>query len=53
MAISYNNLRKLLIPLSGVSLATITKLDRNENVNTEILRKIFTALELWGMTYAM
>ncbi len=55
MAISYNKLWKLLIDknmkkkdlqrLSGVSSATITKLGRNENVNTEILQKICTALE--------
>ena len=55
MAISYNKLWKLLIDknmkkkdlqsLSGVSPATITKLGRNENVNTEILQKICTALE--------
>lgn len=54
MAISYNKLWKLLIDknmkkkdlqrLSGVSSATITKLGRNENVNTEILQKICTAL---------
>lgn len=55
MAISYNNLWKLLIDknmkkkdlqrLSGVSSATITKLGRNENVNTVILQKICAALE--------
>ena len=55
MAISYNKLWKLLIDkdmkkkdlqsLSGISSATITKLGRNENVNTEILQKICTALE--------
>lgn len=55
MVISYNKLWKLLIDknmkkkdlqrLSGVSSATITKLGRNENVNTEILQKICTALE--------
>ncbi len=55
MAIHYNKLWKLLIDknmkkkdlqrLSGVSSATITKLGRNENVNTEILQKICTALE--------
>jgi len=55
MAISYNKLWKLLIDknlkkkdlqrLSGVSSATITKLGRNENVNTEILQKICTALQ--------
>jgi putative transcriptional regulator len=49
MAIHYNKLWKLLIDknmkkkdlqrLSGVSSATITKLGRNENVNTEILQK--------------
>lgn len=54
MAISYNKLWKLLIDknmkkkdlqrLSGVSSATISKLGRNENVNTEILQKICTAL---------
>ena len=55
MAISYNKLWKLLIDknlkkkdlqhLSGVSPATITKLGRNENVNTKILQKICTAME--------
>ncbi len=54
MAISYNKLWKLLIDkkmkkkdlqqLSGVSSATISKLGRDENVNTEILQKICTAL---------
>lgn len=55
MAISYNKLWKLLIDrnlkkkdlqqMSGVSSASITKLGRNENVNTEILAKICTALK--------
>lgn len=55
MAISYNRLWKLLIDknmkkkdlqrLSGVSSATISKLGRNENVNTEILQKICIALD--------
>ncbi len=55
MAISFNKLWKLLIDknmkkkdlqrLSGISSATITKLGRNENVNTEILQKICTALQ--------
>ena len=55
MAISYNKLWKLLIDknmkkkdlqrISGVSSATISKLGRNENVNTEILQKICTALD--------
>lgn len=55
MAISYNKLWKLLIDkdmkkkdlqiLSGISSATITKLGRNENVNTEILQKICIALQ--------
>ena len=55
MAISYNKLWKPLIDksmkkkdlqsLSGVSSATITKLGRNENVNTETLQKICTTLE--------
>ena len=55
MAISYKKLWKLLIDkdmkkkdlqtLSGISSATITKLGRNENVNTEILQKICVALQ--------
>ncbi len=55
MALNYNKLWKLLIDkdmkkkdlqeLSGVSSATITKLGRNENVNTEILRRICNALK--------
>ena len=54
MAISYNKLWKLLIDkkmkkkdlqhLSGVSSATITKLGRDENVNTEILDRKSTRL---------
>ena len=55
MAIIYNKLWKLLIDrnlkkkdlqqMSGVSSASITKLGRNENVNTDILAKICTALK--------
>ncbi len=55
MALNYNKLWKLLIDKgmkkkdlqasSGVSSATITKLGRNENVNTEILQKICNALK--------
>ena len=55
MAISYNKLWKLLIDknmkkkdlqkLSGVSSATISKLGRNENVNTEIIQRICLALK--------
>ena len=54
MRMNYNGLWKLLIDkglkkkdlqrLSGVSAASITKLGKNENVNTEILEKICTAL---------
>lgn len=54
MAISYKKLWKLLIDkdmkkkdlqkLAHVSSASITKLGKNENVNTEILEKICTAL---------
>ena len=54
MRISYHRLLKLMIDknmkkkdlqrLSGVSSATISKLGRNENVNTEILQKICAAL---------
>ena len=55
MAISYKKLWKILIDrdlkkkdlqmLSGGSAASITKLGKNENVNTEILEKICVALE--------
>lgn len=54
MAINYKKLWKLLIDrdlkkkdlqrMSGVSAASITKLGRNENVNTEIIEKICLAL---------
>ena len=54
MAITYKKLWKLLIDrdmkkkdlqeISGVSSASITKLGKNENVNTEILDKICIAL---------
>ena len=54
MAIIYKKLWKLLIDrdlkkkdlqqISGVSAASITKLGRNENVNTEIIEKICLAL---------
>ena len=54
MAISYKKLWKLLIDkdlkkkdlqkLAGISSASITKLGKNENVNTEILAKICKAL---------
>jgi DNA-binding Xre family transcriptional regulator len=37
--------KKDLQQLSGVSPATITKLGRNENVNTIILQKICNAME--------
>lgn len=55
MAISYKKLWKLLIDkdlkkkdlqkLAGISSASITKLGKNENVNTEILTKICKALD--------
>lgn len=54
MIISYKKLWKLLIDrdmkkkdlqqIAGVSSASITKLGKNENVNTEIIAKICTAL---------
>ncbi len=54
MAISYKKLWKLLIDkdlkkkdlqkLAHVSSASITKLAKNENVNTEILEKVCRAL---------
>ena len=55
MAISYKKLWKLLIDkdmkkkdlqqLAGISSASITKLGKNENVNTDILLKICVALK--------
>lgn len=55
MAISYKKLWKLLIDkdmkkkdlqqLAGISAASITKLGKNENVNTEIIEKICVALQ--------
>ena len=54
MAISYKKLWKLLIDkdmkkkdlqaAAGISSASVTKLAKNENVNTEILQKICIAL---------
>lgn len=54
MVISYKKLWKLLIDkdmkkkdlqrVAGISSASVTKLGKNENVNTEILQKICTAL---------
>lgn len=55
MTICYNRLWKLLIDrgmkkkdlqrISGISSASVTKLAKNENVNTEILQKICVALK--------
>ena len=55
MAIFYKKLWKLLIDkdlkkkdlqrLAGVSSASITKLGKNENVNTDIIMKICVALQ--------
>ena len=55
MAISYKKLWKLLIDrdmkkkdlqlAAGISSASVTKLGKNENVNTEIIEKICTALQ--------
>ena len=55
MSVSYKKLWKLLIDrdmkkkdlqkLAGISSASITKLGKNENVNTDILQKICSALE--------
>lgn len=54
MAISYKKLWKLLIDkdmkkkdlqqIACISSASVTKLSKNENVNTEILQKICIAL---------
>lgn len=55
MGISYKKLWKLLIDkdlkkkdlpgLAGISTASVTKLSKNMNVNTEILEKICIALK--------
>lgn len=55
MALSYNGLWKLLIykglnkgylhKLTGLSRSTITKLVKDENVNTDVLERICIALE--------
>ena len=55
MAISYKRLWKLLIDrdlkkkdlqaMAGISAASITKLGKNENVNTDMLVKICSALD--------
>ena len=55
MALSYKKLWKLLIDrdmkkkdlqiAAGISSASITKLGKNENVNTDILQKICVALD--------
>ena len=55
MAVSYKKLWKLLIDkdmkkkdlqrVAGISAASVTKLGKNENVNTEIIEKICIALE--------
>ena len=54
MIISYKKLRKLLIDkdmkkkdlqvAAGISSSSVTKLAKNENVNTEVLQKICVAL---------
>ena len=54
MAISYKKLWKLLIDrdmkkkdlvaLSGISQSSVTKMGKNENVNTDVLVRIFRAL---------
>jgi DNA-binding Xre family transcriptional regulator len=54
MAISYKKLWKLLIDkdlkkkdlkaMTGIGVSTISKLSKNENVNTEVLQKICIAL---------
>lgn len=54
MAISYKKLWKLLIDremkkkdlvaLSGISQSSVTKMGKNENVNTDVLVRIYRAL---------
>ena len=55
MAISYKKLWKMLIDkdmkkkdlqrIAGISSASVTKLGKNENVTTDVLVKICTALQ--------
>lgn len=55
MNVSYKKLWKLLIDkdmkkkdlqrVAGISAASVTKLGKNENVNTEIIEKICVALQ--------
>jgi DNA-binding Xre family transcriptional regulator len=45
LLIDKNLKKKDLQQMSGVSAASITKLGKNENVNTVILEKICTALK--------
>lgn len=55
MAISYKKLWKLLIEkdlkkkdlrdMTGLGVSTITKLGKNENVNTDVLQRICKALD--------
>ena len=55
MSVSYKRLWKLLIDkdmkkkdlqrVAGISAASVTKLGKNENVNTEIIQKICVALQ--------
>ncbi len=45
LLIDKNMKKKDLISISGISQATIGKLGRNENVNSEVLIKICEALE--------
>lgn len=55
MIISYKKLWKLLIDrdlkkmdlreMAGISPSTIAKLGRNENINTEVILRICTALQ--------
>ena len=55
MALSYKRLWKLLVDkninktdlhkLTGISLSTITKLSKGDNVNTDVLARICKALE--------
>ena len=55
MSISYKKLWKILIDkdmkkkdlstLAGISMGTVTKLSKNENVQTDVLQKICVALQ--------
>lgn len=45
LLIDRNLLKKDLCQMANISTSSVTKLSRDENVNTEILEKVCTALD--------